>query len=161
MKKILCLLVVAVLSVSACSKKNTKTTDTNNAATAASGYGKDAKYQIIDQEFDNLLAPDTDYDTLCAYELQACGDSYLPPAAKLNDMSKVKAAAQKVDIANDVKNTRAKKVVNVTNVYEVDGPNPNVPVSSKTTTITTYANGKSTTTTTTSSGSGSSTVTSK
>jgi len=160
MKKILCLLVVVVLSVSACSNKNTKTAGADGTITAADGYnasGKNAKYQIIDQEFDNLLAPDTDYDTVCAYELQACGDTYLPPAEQLNDMAKVKAAAKKADISKEVKNTRAKKVVNVTNVYEVDGPNPNVPTrSSKTTTVTTYENGQAVTKTTSSSGASSS-----
>lgn len=165
MKKICCLFAVAIIGLSACSKKNAKTADTttkaNTAATLAYVNGrdnnsKDAKYQIVDQEFDNLLAPDTDYDTLCAYELQACGDSYLPPAAKLQDLGKVKAAAKKADISKDVKSTRAKKVVNTTNIYYVDSATPNVPASSTTTTTTTYTNGQSSTTTTTSSGAASS-----
>lgn len=157
MKKVLVLLTAAV-ALTACSK-NTKddnkvTTVNKNGTTVglASVNSKDAKYQIIDQEFDNLLAADSDYDTVCAYELQACGDAYLPPAGKLQSLAEVKAAAKKADISKDVntKSTNAKKVVNTTNIYYVDGPNPNVPVSSKTTTTTTYKDGKSTTTTTTS-----------
>ena len=166
MKKILCFLAVASVCLAACSNKNTKAENSASVAPQADttlayvngrdNSQKDAKYQIIDQEFDNLLAPDTDYDTLCAYELQACGAAYLPPAAKLQDLGQVKAAAKKADISKDVKSTRAKKVVNTTNIYYVDGPNPNVPASSTTTTTTTYTNGQSSTTTTSSSGAASS-----
>ena len=171
MKKFFVLL-TAVICVAACSK-NTK--ENENGAYANGSYAgntatqtglasvdsKDAKYQIVDQEFDNLLATESDYDTVCAYELQACGDSYLPPAAKLQSLAKVKEAAKKADISKEVNTqaTRAKKVVNTTNVYYVDGPNPNVPVSSKTTTTTTYANGKATTTTSSSSGAAAATTT--
>ena len=154
MKKLLCIL-VAVVALCACSK-NTRgdryvyTDGYNDGYVTADGYG--GRYQIIDQEFDNFLAPDTDYDSLCAYELQACGESYLPPAAQLQSMSQIKAAARKVDTATALKSTRAKKVVNTVNVYEVDGPNPTVPVSSKTTVKTVYKDGKVVSSSTTSSG---------
>ena len=36
-----------------------------------------AKYQIIDQEFDNVLAPDGDYDVVPPYEEQISSSSYL------------------------------------------------------------------------------------
>jgi len=92
MKKIFTVVAAAVLCA-ACSsnKSNVKTAQASNVS------AKDAKYQIIDQEFDNLLAPETDYDTLPAYELQACGDSYLPPAeVKLKGTEKpAKKAAKK------------------------------------------------------------------
>lgn len=133
MKKILTVVFAAAM-VAACSsnKSNVQTAD-----------GQNAKYQIIDQEFDNLLAPEADYDTLPAYELQACGDSYLPPAEpKLKNAVKpaAKKATKKSAKKTEVSNT--KEVVNVVNVYEIDGPAPVPPgtVSSSTTTTTTYNN---------------------
>ena len=145
MKKFLFVLCVAALAVSACSKnKKGETIVYNDQITAAdvNANTKDGKYKIIDQEFDNLLAPDADYDTLCAYELQACGDSYLPPAAKLQSIGKIREAARKVDVATATQSARAKKVVNVVNVYEVDGNNPNIPVSSTRTEKIIYKDGK-------------------
>lgn len=140
MKKIL-LVVFAAALAAACSgnKSNVKTADGRTNA-------KNAKYQIIDQEFDNLLAPDADYDTLPAYELQACGDSYLPPAeTKLKNAVKpaVKKVTKKSTKKTEVSNT--KEVVNIINIYEEDGPAP-VPtgtVSSSTTTTTTTTHNSS------------------
>ena len=153
MKKILCLLAVAAIVCAACSKNRNTSADgvTSAQAKNASSSKKaktfeDAKYQIIDQEFDNLLAPETDYDNVPAYELQACGESYLPlvepdccgnAKAKAKGQMKAKAKA----VAKEVKTERAKRVTNTTNIYYVDGPNPNVPVSSTTTTKTVYSNG--------------------
>ena len=145
MKKILVLVVAAVLGLAACSsKKNTKQDANNSSAAVLASQGKDAKYQIIDQEFDNLLAPEKDYDTLSAYELQACGDSYLPDA-KLRPLSKanVKAAAK----ANANLNEREKEVTNIHNVYyEVGGQNV---LQSSTTTKTLYKDGQKVSTSTT------------
>ncbi len=132
MKKILIVVFAAALAA-ACSsnKSNVKTADGRNAE------AKNAKYQIIDQEFDNLLAPEADYDTLPAYELQACGDSYLPPAeTKLKNAVKpavkkvTKQSTKKTEVSNN------KEVVNIVNVYEIDGPAP-VPAGTTTTTKTT------------------------
>ncbi len=170
MKKILCLLAVAAVACAACSKNK------NNAGEGAYGaqnaayrnkdarYAKgkddktikDAKYQIIDQEFDNMLAPEKDYDNIPAYELQACGDSYLPLVdpdccGKNKVAAKGKAKAKAKGVAKSVSTARAKKVTNTTNIYYVDGPNPNVPVSSTTTTKTVYSNGAVASSTTTSS----------
>ncbi|MDD6153244.1 MAG: hypothetical protein PUK24_06350 [Elusimicrobia bacterium] len=138
MKKIL-IVVFAVAMAAACSsnKSNVKAEGVRTAD------AKNAKYQIIDQEFDNLLAPEADYDTLPAYELQACGDSYLPPAeTKLKNA--VKPAAKKVTKKSTKKTevTNNKEVVNIVNVYEIDGPAPVPPgtVSSTTTTTTTSSN---------------------
>ena len=141
MKKILVLMLVVSLGLVACSsKKNTK----QDSVTLSKNSTKAAKYQIIDQEFDNLLAPDKDYDTLSAYELQACGDSYLPEAnLKPLTKAKVKAAAK----ANVNLNEREKEVTNIHNVYyEVNGQNV---LQSSTTTKTVYKDGMATTTTTT------------
>ncbi len=163
MKKILCLLAVAAIACAACSNnKNTVNQGTYGAQNAAYRNGnnaqgiKDAKYQIVDQEFDNMLAPKKDYDNVPAYELQACGDSYLPLVdpdccGKNKVAAKGKAKAQAKGVAKSVSTARAKKVTNTTNIYYVDGPNPNVPVSSTTTTKTVYSNGAVASSTTTSS----------
>lgn len=162
MKKFLYLFCAAVILFGGCirDRKSNQITNYDTTTDVASIYAKEAKYQIFDQEYDNLLAPDTDYDTLCAYELQACGESYLPPAAKLQSIGQIKAAARKVDTATALKQTRAKKVVNTVNIYEVDGPNPSVPVSSKTTTKVVYQDGKVVSSSTSSSGGSSSASTS-
>ncbi len=156
MRKILCLICAVALGLAACSKnkKDDSTTIAYNSAYGTSSVGtynndtksaKDAKYQIIDQEFDNMLAPDTDYDTVPAYELQACGDSYLPLVepdccgkGKVAAAAKGKAKAKAT--ATSVATTRAKKVTNTTNIYYVDGTQT-IPVSSTSTTKTVYRNG--------------------
>ena len=148
MKKILIFICIAAVGLTACSKnKKNQNADYNtySSVSAANANVKSgAKYQIIDQEFDNMLAPETDYDALPAYELQACGDSYLPPvdadairAAKGKAKAKAKASGKAVS----TKSSRTKQVTNTTNIYYVDGPNPNIPVSSTTTTKTVYQNG--------------------
>ncbi len=156
MKKILCLMCVAALGLAACSKNKKEETanstyNTNyNITTADARNGntksaKDAKYQIIDQEFDNMLAPETDYEAIPAHELQACEDSYLPlvepdccgkgkAKASAAVAGKAKAKAKAVSTAT----TRAKKVTNTTNIYYVDG-NQTIPVSSTSTTKTVYS----------------------
>lgn len=163
MKKVLCLLAIAAVACAACSKnKNTAQSGAYGAQNAAyrdgkdDRYVKDAKYQIIDQEFDNMLAPASDYDNIPAYELQACGDSYLPLVdpdccGKANAKAKGKAKAKAKGVAKSVSTARAKKVTNTTNIYYVDGPNPDVPVSSTTTTKTVYSSGAVSSSTSTSS----------
>ncbi len=158
MKKAFILLAVVVFAA-ACSKKTANTTTSADGKTvyyttsaAAAADAKNAKYQIIDQEFDNMLAPDSDYDSLSDYELQACGASYLPPAEKLKKPQvKAAAAAVKADAAKAAAKTsvsKSKKVTNTTNIYYVDGPTPNVPVQS-TSTTTTYSSDGSVISTTT------------
>lgn len=157
MRKVLCLVCVVALGLTACSK-NKKDNSANgsyyNTSEVSASYdsntksAKDAKYQIIDQEFDNMLASASDYDAIPAYELQACDDSYLPliepdccgkGKAAVAGKAKVKAKAQAT--ATSVATTRAKKITNTTNIYYVDG-NQTVPVSSSTTTRTVYKNGR-------------------
>ena len=156
MKKILCLMCVAALGLAACSKNKKEETanstyNTNyNITTADARNGntksaKDAKYQIIDQEFDNMLAPETDYEAIPAHELQACEDSYLP-LVEPDCCGKGKAKANAVSTAT----TRAKKVTNTTNIYYVDG-NQTIPVSSTSTTKTVYSSSGSAISTSTSS----------
>lgn len=148
MKKVLCLIAVSAIMCAACSKNRNTTGDGISSAQASAKNVKDAKYQIIDQEFDNLLAPDTDYDNIPAYELQACGESYLPLVkpdccgnAKNKAQAQAKAKAKAQAVAKSVRTERAKRVTNTTNIYYVDGPHPDVPVSSTTTTKTVYSNG--------------------
>ena len=143
MKKLLLAACVAALGVSACSSgnSNTKTAD----GKAYSSSSSDAKYQIIDQEFDNMLAPETDYDSIPAYELQACGDSYLPPAdavlkgaakpsaKKTTGKKSSKKTTKKSSSSTDV--TKSKKVINNTNIYYINSDSA-VPASSTTTTYT-------------------------
>lgn len=149
MKKILCLSCVAVLALAACSK-NKKDKDDDYATYSSVSAARDAnvksgsKYQIIDQEFDNMLAPGTDYDAIPAYELQACGDSYLPPVdanVVANAKGKARRKARASGKAISTKSSKTKQITNTTNIYYVDGPNPNIPVSSTTTTKTVYKNG--------------------
>ena len=144
MKKLLLAVLIAAFGAAACSSGNANTKNNTTASARNGASSKEAKYQIIDQEFDNLLAPDTDYDTLPAYELQACGDSYLPPAAALKGANKpavkkpAKKAAAKTTVKKSSKNvSTSKKVINNTNVYCLDGSAPNTSTSS--TTTTTYA----------------------
>lgn len=156
MKKVLCLLAVSAIFCVACSKNRNASADGLYGAHAKT-YGnekgsiKDAKYQIIDQEFDNLLAPETDYENIPAYELQACGDSYLPPVDVNVAAAKGAAKAKAKGVAKSTESTRAKRITNTTNIYYVDGPNPDVPVSSTTTTKTVYSNGAVSSSSTTSS----------
>mgnify|MGYP001778677025 CR=1 FL=1 len=140
MKKLLLAACVAALGVSACSSGNTNTKTADGTNYSAS----DAKYQIIDQEFDNMLAPEADYDSIPAYELQACGDSYLPPAttalkgttkpaAKKTTTKKTSSTSAKSS-STDV--TKTKKVINNTNIYYL---NSDTPAPASTTTTTTYS----------------------
>lgn len=146
MKKILVILCVALCSVACSSTSNTKNSTSTKAKNTkysqTAQNSKNAKYQIVDQEFDNMLAPDKDYDTLSDYELQACGATYLPPAVQLKKNVKpaVTNKAKAKQTATDT-NVNTKKVTNVTNVYYVDGP-------VKTPASTSYSSTKTTTTTT-------------
>ena len=153
MKKILCLIAVAAVAGAACSANKNASADRRYAAGGADNAGfANAANQIVDQEFDNMLAPETDYDNIPAYELQACGESYLPPVEGDAAGSAAAAGAAKAKgTAKSTVSTRAKRVTNTTNIYYVDGPNPDVPVSSTTTTKTVYSNGTVTSSTSSSS----------
>ena len=112
------------------------------SSAAAADNSQNAKYQIVDQEFDNMLAPDTDYENLTDAELQACGSAYVPPTGKLKKnqfRATAKQAAAKS--SSSAKVSKSKKVINNTNIYYIDGPAPTAPVkvSSSSTTTTTYS----------------------
>ena len=144
MKKLLSVVSIAVFAA-ACSSNSTNTRSNADATTA---YGQtnsqNAKYQIIDQEFDNLLASGTDYDNLSDYELQACGAAYLPPQQELKTVSpKTEVVVVKEnDLKTDTK--RKKKVTNTVNIYEMNGNTPKKVSSSSTTTVTTSSSSSST-----------------
>ena len=66
MKKLVLIAVLGVLAVG-CSS-NAKQNDT------AVQY---SKYQVIDQEFENMAVPNRNYDNVPAYEEQVAGSSYI------------------------------------------------------------------------------------
>ena len=150
MKKLL-LMISAAVFVVACSSNSTNTrsevgSDGNGTKVAYQNGAdsKDSKYQIIDQEFDNLLAPDSDYDCLSEYELQACGATYLPPQKELKTVQpKTQVVVVKEDeLKGDT--SRKKKVTNTTNIYYMDGPAPQKVSSTSTTTVTSSSSSSST-----------------
>lgn len=73
MKKIF-LMAAAVLLAAGCASSASKTQDSN--------YAENAKYQIIDQEFDNMLAPEGNYDNVPPYEEQVNDSSYIQSVQK-------------------------------------------------------------------------------
>ena len=163
MKKLFIFVIATALGVACSSNSNrTYTTADGRAVLTGTQDAKNAKYQIIDQEFDNLLAPDADYEQLHDYELQACGDSYLPPADLANKKEKAgrKMAGAAATAAEAAKNTnlkKSKKVVNTTNIYYIDGPAPSpTHITNTTSTTTTYSNSTSTSSSGSTSTSGSS-----
>lgn len=158
MKKLLLAALAATMGLSACSSSNTKNdneyySQKGYAYTSGTEYnnttGTNGQYQIIDQEFDNLLAPDTDYDSIPAYELQACGDNYLPPAktalkgtskpskstgtSSARKKSASKAVKTQTDASSSTNVSTTKKVVNNTNIYYLDGSAPTTSTTSTTT----------------------------
>ena len=144
MKKLLTVVSIAVFAA-ACSSNSTNTrSDNSNSLTGVDS--KNAKYQILDQEFDNLLASGTDYDSLSESELQACGAAYLPPQPELKKVTpktEVVVVKEK-DLKTDT--SRKKKVTNTVNIYEMDGPAPTgtpKKVSSTTTTTITSSSSSS------------------
>ena len=145
MRKILVLVALTVFGA-ACASQSTQVQTTADGkkvyySAQAASQDRNAKYKIIDQEFDNMLAPDSDYDTLSDYELQACGTSYLPPAEKLK---KPQVVAKQKPAAAAAKVTTNKKVTNTTNIYYLDEPISQAPTSRKySSTTTTTSNSSS------------------
>ena len=68
MKKLLLLAVMGVIMVS-CQTSEKKANESSST--------QYAKYQIIDQEFDNLTVPNDSYDKVTPYEEQVNGASYI------------------------------------------------------------------------------------
>ena len=102
MKKVLFFAAAAMVAVG-CSSAQTQSEESAASLEAAA-----AKYQIIDQEFDNVLAPESDYDKVIPYEEQISNSSYLQsvrggkkpsrktaPKADVNDEEPVPEASAK------------------------------------------------------------------
>ncbi len=72
MKKLFLFAVLGALAVG-CASSN-KTQSAQPQETLTDQY---AKYQIVDQEFDNLVVPNDGYDRVAPYEEQVSGSSYI------------------------------------------------------------------------------------
>ncbi len=78
MKKLFLLAVLAGITMGcASSNKTTEPADTQYDA-------ENAKYQIIDQEFDNLVVPNDHYNQVAPYEDQISGSSYIKSSTTKN-----------------------------------------------------------------------------
>ena len=107
MKKLF-LLTALVMLVVGCASSN-KTQNTSDATSA-----EDARYQIIDQEFDNLVVPNDHYNRVAPYEEQISGSSYIQsslssPKGKPQAKHQVKTHTTVVDSKGNIlpQNTRA------------------------------------------------------
>ncbi len=87
MKKVLFFAAAAVVAVG-CSSSQTQSDEP-----VASLDTEAAKYQIIDQEFDNVLAPESDYDRVIPYEEQVSNSSYLQSVRGSSKPSRITAKA--------------------------------------------------------------------
>lgn len=72
MKKLFLFAAVGALAVGCASSE--KTQPAQGQETLTDQY---AKYQIVDQEFDNLVVPNDGYDRVAPYEEQVSGSSYI------------------------------------------------------------------------------------
>lgn len=70
MKKLLLLAAVTILAAG-CASSDKKEQQSSRLT------AEDAKYQIIDQEFDNMLAPEANYEAVAPYEEQVGSSSYI------------------------------------------------------------------------------------
>lgn len=97
MKKLVLVTLLGVLAVG-CSSTNTK----DNEAEAS--Y---SKYQIVDQEFDNMKVPNRDYDKVPAYEEQVTGASYIQSSSSTT--RKARKPARTVTVQKVVKDANGNK----------------------------------------------------
>ena len=72
MKKLFLFAVLGVLVAGCASSSKTQDAQSQEGLT-----GQYAKYQIVDQEFDNLVIPNDGYDRVAPYEDQVSGSSYI------------------------------------------------------------------------------------
>lgn len=70
MKKLFLLSLVGFLAVGCASTEKTQPAENTSVAV-------DTKYQIVDQEFDNLAIPNDHYNQVAPYEEQISGASYI------------------------------------------------------------------------------------
>lgn len=85
MKKILLTAVAAVLAAGCASSDDKSQADRYSA--------EDAKYQIIDQEFDNMPAPEDNYENVVPYETQLGSSSYIQSVQKRGTNKPARKAA--------------------------------------------------------------------
>lgn len=85
MKKILLFAAAAVLAAG-CASSASKTQRGDLSA-------EDAKYQIIDQEFDNMPAPQDNYENIPPYEDQVGASSYIQSVQKRGSNKPMRKAA--------------------------------------------------------------------
>ena len=70
MKKLFLLTAMGLLAVGCASSNKTQNAEENLDSV-------DTKYQIVDQEFDNLVVPNDHYNQVAPYEEQISGASYI------------------------------------------------------------------------------------
>ena len=90
MKKLLLGTVISLLAVGCASSANQKQ---DNAESLTNQY---AKYQIVDQEFDNLAIPNDNYDRVAPYEDQVNGASYIQSSSAKKKSTKKPSREMKV-----------------------------------------------------------------
>ncbi len=78
MKKLLFCAILGALAVG-CASSSDKDAQTGGLTDQYS------KYQIVDQEFDNLLIPNDGYDRVAPYEEQVSGASYIQSTSRKSD----------------------------------------------------------------------------
>ena len=89
MKKIFLFAVVCVMGVGCASSQKDQELQDNSLT---SQY---AKYQIVDQEFDNLVVPNDNYDRVAPYEEQVSGSSYIQSVTRTDKKPARKMTMQK------------------------------------------------------------------
>ena len=85
MKKLFLLAAVVTLTVACASSEKKQTASVEDDAEVA-------KYQIVDQEFDNLIVPNDHYNRVAPYEEQISGSSYIK--SSVNKTSKTNKPAR-------------------------------------------------------------------
>ncbi len=94
MKKFFLFSVLAVLSVGCTS--TAKRADTQNEGLT----GQYAKYQIVDQEFDNLIVPNDNYNRVSSYEEQVSGASYIQSTTRQSGQRPARTMAVKKTVVD-------------------------------------------------------------
>ena len=82
MKKVLLFAVLGALAVGCASSSDKTQTSQQPQQSLTDQY---AKYQIVDQEFDNLVIPNDGYDRVAPYEDQVSGSSYIQSTTRKSD----------------------------------------------------------------------------
>ncbi len=94
MKKIFLFAVLAVLSVG-CASADKSASSRDEGLT-----DQYAKYQIVDQEFDNLIVPNDNYDRVSSYEDQVSGASYIKSSTRQSGQRPARTMAVKKTVVD-------------------------------------------------------------